>query len=512
MRVSPRLLAYALVTILLLPASANARGIGAYRLPLEDEVRSVHLADVDNDGREDVLVLARATAKAGQPAHDVLWILSTPAQPTPRTYFPEDARTRLPLTGELARMGAVTAGRFGPRGAIRLRFFGARGAVDLDVASGTRTPLPPARKAASQFERSPSAAILWWDGVADLDGDGRDECWVPTRGTASAMRVLAGDPSKDVTLSLAVNNRAHTSIEHAILRRIDVPTLQPVDLDGDGQRELMALRAGALLAWSLVDTAEEPRAPAFRLPLPFLERPEGLGPEMLYAPRLQLDDVDGDGKTDLLVTLISGRSDRIGSLRTTFVHYPGPFRNPDTGVLVPMRARIDTESVALHPQFVDLDGDGAKDYVGDSIRSRGIFELIPRLMGQDPEIHMVGFQFDKRAGTFRETPWFTMERTYPSAEALSNRFGINAMLSGDFDGDKRADLLDLTNLEAVTVLKGSAADTDAWAFAPALLPAIPTTEPLAADARVGDLNADGRSDAVLWSEKALYLLVPKGDA
>jgi hypothetical protein len=92
-------------------------------------------------------------------------------------------------------------------------------------------------------------------------------------------------------------------------------------------------------------------------------------------------------------------------------HYPGPFRDAESGALVKPKTRIDTQSIVLHPLFVDLDGDGALDYVGDSIRGTMV-DLIARLMGQEPKITFVGFRFDKALGTFRETPWFTTERMY----------------------------------------------------------------------------------------------------
>ena len=36
-------------------------------------------------------------------------------------------------------------------------------------------------------------------------------------------------------------------------------------------------------------------------------------------------------------------------------------------------------------------------------------------------------------------------------------------------------------------------------------------ETLAADALVADLDADGRADAVLWTDRTMFLVVPKGD-
>ncbi|MDA1196020.1 MAG: hypothetical protein O2894_12670, partial [Planctomycetota bacterium] len=172
--------------------------------------------------------------------------------------------------------------------------------------------------------------------------------------------------------------------------------------------------------------------------------------------------------------------------------------------------RIDTQSIVLHPTFIDLDGDGAKDYVGDSIRGTMV-DLIARLMGQDPKITFVGFRFDKRLGTFRETPWFTTERLYASKQALDNSFGRSAWLEGDFDGDGTHDLLDLGALGSVQIL-GGAGDADALTFERPLLPALPVEGGLQPDAAVADLNGDGRADAALWGGATLYVVLSKGKA
>ena len=71
------------------------------------------------------------------------------------------------------------------------------------------------------------------------------------------------------------------------------------------------------------------------------------------------------------------------------------------------------------------------------------------------------------------------------------------------------DLLDLGNLTGVAIWKGGRGDD---AFEEPLLKrvAVDKDKPLLSDAVVADLNADGRADAVLWTEDALYLVVSKG--
>ena len=501
MRVAPALAAL-LLLLAAAPRQADAAPTGKYLVEAGGAVRAVRVIDADGDGRRDLVVLVET--KAGG---DELLVLRTPATPQKRSLYPADHVLRIPCGGTRASAGAVALGRFGPQGAARLRFLGPAGIEELAL-DGTPVAATPRHARPTLFARSAGRRLVFWDAVADLDGDGLDELWFPAGEGDGAMRVLGGTPAGDRTLSLAATNRASTSGVQGLMRTAYVPNLFPADLDGNGTRELVALRDEDLVAWDVARPmpAGGALAPSYTLKLPFLAVDPDLGPEELRTARIQLEDVDGDGTTDLLVTVITGVRTNLLSIRTVLFHYPGPFRDAKTGALVKPAARIDTQSIVLHPQFIDLDGDGAKEYVGDSIRGTMI-DLIARLMGQDPKITYVAFRFDKQAGTFAGTPWFTVERMYASKEALNNTFGRAAWFEGDFDGDGRKDLLDLGNLTSVQVHSGAGA---APSFETALVPPVPVKQGLRADAQVADLNADGRADAVLWAEDKLFVILSKG--
>ncbi len=489
----------ALVLGLSSPRQAEARNAGTYLVDPGGRVSAVRALDVNADGRLDLVVLVQDAKTADQ---SVL-VMRTPSEPVKRHYYPPDHVNRIVLTGDLADAGAMAVGRFGPKGEARLRFLGPKGIIELQpdgmpALTAARTSKP------TLFGRSPGRLLVIWDGVADLDGDGIDEMWFPLATGQGRMYVIGGTSAGDRALSVEPVNRASTSAEHLLSRHTYVPNLFPADVDGDGTKELLVLDETELVAWFL-DGKRKPE----RLKLPFLEPDPKLGPEDQRTPRIQAADVNGDGFTDLLVTLITGKRTRLESLRTILFHYPGPFRDPKTGGLVTPRARLDTESIVLHPTFVDLDGDGKLDYVGDSIRGNRL-DIIARLLGKDPTITFVGFRFDPKAGTFENAPYFTIQREYASAEALSNRFGRSADFAGDFDGDGHTDLLDLGNLEGVEVLRGVASGKGAATFAESFVPRIPVKEGLTADSLVVDLNGDGRADAVLWSKTSLYFLISKG--
>jgi hypothetical protein len=509
--VRPRAVLLAGLAFLAGAPTAGAIEVARYAFDPGGRVKAVRAADWNGDGRPDLGILLEP--REGR-VPEVL-LLVTPPTPVAGTYFEPATSVRIRCDGDLAECGAVALGRFGPAGEARLRFFGPRRIVEVD-ARGRPTDGGERLATPTLLARSEGRPLVLWDGVADLDRDGLDETWYPAAEGDGRMRVLGGVAAKDRALDLVPTNQGSTSAHALVLRTTYVPNLFPADLDGDGTRELVAYDDGALVGWSLAAPGGDGMAlaPTFRLALPFEGAAANLAPEEMRTPRIQIADADGDGKADLLVTLITGRRDQLGSIRTTLLHYPGPFRDAATGRLVAPRARIDTESAALHPKFVDLDGDGALDYVCDSIRGTRL-DLFRRILGEDPAISFVGFRFDRAKGTFDGSPYFSVERTYSSAEAMGNTFGPSAWFDGDFDRDGHRDMLDLGALRGFEVLGASKAASRGGApvsFAKPLVERVAVERGLTAGALVLDLDGDRRSDVVLWNDERLLVVLPRGGA
>ena len=466
----------------------------ARRLP--GRVKAVRARDVNGDGRTDLVVVVERREADRLPATEVV-VLRAPGDPDVASFFRDADVVRIPCSGEAAggraRAGAVAIGRFGPKGEVRLRFLGPEATPDL-LPDGTEAA--DSRSEPCLLERSPGEALAVWDAVGDVDGDGRDECFAP--GPDGAV-VAAG-------VSIPATETASRSDEAVFVRisRSARPTL--ADVDGDGRPEVLRVEGAALLVARTATGAAPARVD--RVPLPFLAPDPARPPEQIRSPRLSIADVNGDGKADLLVTLIQGRADKVGGLRTSLYCFPGPFYDPATGALREPVSRLDTESVALHPRFADLDGDGDLDYVADSIRGN-MLDLIKRVTGSEPSITFTAFRFDKAAGAYEKEPSCVVERPYSGPEARSNSFGRSAFSEGDFDGDGVKDLLDLGNLTKAVVLRGTKWE-DSWKHPLVEGPVAPAGAAFASDAVIADLNGDGRSDAVLWVDDTLHLLVSRG--
>lgn len=508
-----RALALALGLATLGSTAAQAGEVGRHRLGAGGTVKVVRAIDLDGDGRKDLVLLLEGQ----QGRSSEVLLLRTPASPDAATYFPGAAQQRIACDGELAEAGALAVGRFGPAGEVRLRFLGPRGIREV-AADGTRLPARAGLDTPTLLVRSPGRALAFWDGVADLDGDGKDELWLPAADAAGGMLVVHGGSTGSEAvrcsrLAVRVGHAAGTSLEQVVQRTTYVPTLVAADLDGDRRKELVELRERVLRAYDVLAPVVEGAREAVRsIPLRFLDPPPDLPPEEVRSPRLNLADADGDGTTDLLVTLVTGRRDKVGGMRTTLWYVPGPIAGAD-GVLRQPEGRIDTESVALHPTFVDLDGDGGLDYVCDAIRGTAA-DLVRNVMGKDPTITFVGFRLDRQARRYVPEPFFTLARTYPAQQALSNKFGTSAFLAGDLDGDGLKDLLDLGTLSGVEVLRGERRPAgepgEPLRYASPLLARMALPRAVAPAALLEDLDGDGRSEAVLWGEDEVFLLAPRG--
>ncbi len=495
----------AVVTIAVGPAGTSSRAEAAgfeverFSKTIDGKIRGVRAADVDGDGKPDLVLLVERKAGEGAARQDVV-VLRTPATPDPKAFFADSAAVVIPCdgpdAGARAHAAAVAIGRFGDGGAIRLRFLGTDGVSDVALADGKVVETKVAGP--TLLARGPGAPLAFWSAVADLDGDGKDECWWPD----ASGRVRVG------ALELAVVDEAQRGPNELFIRKSRAASLTAADIFGDGKKSLVRLDGTALVIES-PGVGGAPAGKSLRVELPFLAPDPSRPPEQLHSPRLTLADVDGDGKTDLLVTLVHGRADKLGDLRTSLYHVAGPFVDAKTGALAKPKARIDTESVALHPRFVDVTGDGKLDYVADSIRGTMV-DLVKRVMGTEPEITYTIVRYSAETGTFEKSPYATFARPYSGAEARGNRFGRSGWFEADFDGDGVRDLLDLGNLRGFAIWRGAAGGDDA--FGAKILPrvAIEGDKDLASETVLVDLTGDGRPDAVMWTESTLLVLAGKG--
>lgn len=239
----------------------------------------------------------------------------------------------------------------------------------------------------------------------DFDGDGHDDLLLPVpdgallqslhvptrrhtltlppRRSPTAKSANGGASLQDGQLSLSLATGDGDDDDAAkgplVRLRTRTPVARLQDLDGDGTQELVAVRndqlfVGRLLADRLAGdrpgaadlVAAGSDAAGFTVTTRALPVPEDR--LTLFDPTfdVQLVDVDGDRRLDLVLTTSARRDDaievRIDLFRTAA---DGSWaKKPD--------ARLRLQTLARPPQLVDADGDGRLDLVALSLRTESL--------------------------------------------------------------------------------------------------------------------------------------------
>lgn len=374
-----------LAAVLLAPQGAE---VTAIQLPPDVVLTDVLVVDADGDGRDDLVLACRDGTRRELRLHlrrsDGPPFATTPSVPpypletdvvafTFADTTPAPGRELVLLTPERAvavERGDDGAPSYTPLCTLRL--------VWPAAAAEFALPLPEAR--------------------VDVDGDGREDLLLPQPEGALLWRAeraptpfalpprqspLAGRArgpngnggpaslSRDeLQLRLPFGgDDGPRGLTGPLLRvRTEAPPCRVGDLDGDGRLDLAALRNDALHVF-LQRPEGTFAAAAWPLPLP----EDRLS---LFDPAfdVQTDDLDGDGRADLLLTTSARRGDEVEVRVDTFLgREHGGFADAATG-------RLRVQALARPPQLVDVDGDGARDLVLVTVR----VDMLRRLTGDGP--------------------------------------------------------------------------------------------------------------------------------
>ena len=369
--------------------------------------------------------------------------------------------------------------------------------------AGTKLALEPLVAAPSPLAGS-RAFLPDLELTADVDGDGERDLLLPgDAALAVHLATAAGLSAKPVArVAYALEERLPGDARHyrrGARRHLPLPAL--VDLDGDRRPELVFREAER--DWNRLRVLRNLGGGRFGPPVdPLAGRARDAEPEIVW-----LGDLDGDGHAELVSSEeLGGDADslragmkeakrprhryRVHPLGEDLVWDPEPARSFE------LEGHVfggGGEGLGLPDGIGDLDGDGRVDFVGLTLD----FSLVQALRVMTARSLRLGLDFEpycqQADGRFRSAPGQDLGGKF-TLRLDRLRVGRLSSFAGDFDGDGRADFVQLGRGKRVSIRYGRpgcrfpAADEDVLELAaePADLALV----------RVVDLDGDGRSDLV----------------
>lgn len=424
--------------------------VSEYKVP--GRISEILTPDLNGDGHRDLCILS-IERDGNDAAHRFVSVVR--ARPEPG--FPPALDQTLEVSQAVI---ALCLGDFTPDpgteiGALMadgLRVYAQDAAGNFVEQKAVLLPCP------SFYEYAEEGDLPVWHDRLDLNGDGRDDCYLPQRdgyavflqtepGKFAPPRHCAVAATSRIEDAAMGNNAEITFVSHVR----SLPRLEAHDFDGDGRKDLLALETESLAVFLQDAGGGFPEQPSFRHPLDFLK--DLVRRDTVDVAILQFADLNGDRRLDLLVTRIHGEIGVFESMQTDlyafFGHGAQPFAPaPDQTLRI--------NGVSIPPQFVDVNADGRQDLVCSALRT-DLWKNLGTALLRRFEITYYLYQFGagRKPDRYPEHPSFDWTVSV-STEAME-KGGTNlprCYFGGDFDGDKRLDLAQITGEGRLAIRRG----------------------------------------------------------
>jgi hypothetical protein len=339
----------------------------------------------------------------------------------------------------------------------------------------------------------------------DLSGDGAADLLIPQHyGYLAALREGDAFP-KLRTLSLQGKNKM-VRLTHEVFQlnfaaqRCTLPVLKAVDFNGDGRPDLLGLSNKELVGFLAREKEGLPVRPSCRMSLPFMvpsvEEPEE---DVFEGKRVYVEEIDGDGRVDLVAVRTQGKVGLFSSIRTRFELFlgrPDAFyaRLPDRVLTVP--------GVATRPEFLDLDGDGKRELLTPALRTDILAGIKTAALKKVTITHTI---FDGgKDGLWKASPAFSESTSLSIQRIEEGRSVPGAAFAGDFDADGRKDRL-VFDEDEVRIHPGVPGSRFEFADEPRWTLKVEYSN----DFRVEDMNGDGASDILFFHHDRAVIVLSK---
>jgi hypothetical protein len=369
-------------------ADTNIFGFtGPEIFPIDPQIESLHVADIDGDGLNDIIVANNSRSKItilyNQTGKTNLNRKAEWVDKTDVNELPPDARFRIESIASEKRISSLVVADLNGDGRPDIAYYGEPKELVVQYNQGTNGWSAPKRWPIDDGQLSANAL-----NTGDINGDGRTDL------------VLLGDK----VIYLLTQKEDHTLGEpQKIPFSGSVKAVQVLDVDGDGLSDLL------LVNW-------EDRNP-FRFRLQ--QKNGELGPE-IYFPMTPIrsywaDNLETNSKTEVItIAQNSGRAAISSFNRKQAEPLSGKFRQGQMQVL-PLNK---TDKARRGLLWADVNHDG-----------------LPDLLVAEPENGQISIYFQQKDGSLSSA------KTFP---ALA---GITDLAAADWDGDGNPDIFMLSESE-----------------------------------------------------------------
>lgn len=356
-------------------------------------------------------------------------------------------------------------------------------------------------------------ALPFWDGIADLDGDGRDDL-VMADPTGYAVYRQGSDgmlaPSGRVEAGYEFSREPVRRFQRRAREEGPLVTSRSVrqygraDVNADKRLDLIAMKDDDVLAFTQDKQGGFAATPAFKQRLiapgsiPFSEY------EVAPPPSIQHGDFDGDGREDFVVPEID-LDDLITRLRIFLSGEKGPPEKPSQ--------IIKLSSLGDQPELTDINGDGHLDLGVAAFRSDRLLSLAAGGRFSRLEFSYYAFLFRPQEKQLSARPdlrfdssWEVPQDETPASEREEEAGGFIRMLA-DFDGNGVRDAALLTGDGEFRVYLARVAKGDPLSVSIDDEPFLSTKARNTMRASFGDLDGNGHADAVFTYPDMVRVLV-----
>jgi hypothetical protein len=265
--------------------------------------------------------------------------------------------------------------------------------------------------------------------------------------------------------------------------RLETPRLDLGDVDGDGATDVVALGRYEIRVFLRRADGSFARLPDRVLAPPLVSERDHLRGS--GAVRGEARDLDGDGRLDLLLSLVSGGLLDARTRTTVHLNRDGRWR-----LDAPERVFESDHEWCLE-ELIDLDGDGRPELVRTSVPF-GVLALIEVLLTRAFDAEVRVYRPDPLHG-FEAKPWLERELELPMSFETGRTLGFVPLARLDLNGDGQRDLL----------LSGAGEHIEVWLGGARAYARRAAKQALRTTGRVasGDLDGDGLPDLALYDPR-----------